>query len=71
RTALHTVEELFNEHIGIDLFQKRKIHPINASCRKRIQEAIVKAFNEEFEHSKQPGYKPVELDDDGLSHSDH
>ncbi|MHC4289767.1 MAG: septation protein SpoVG family protein [Planctomycetota bacterium] len=46
-------------------------HPINASCRKRIQEAIVKAFNEEFEHSKQPGYKPVELDDDGLSHSDH
>lgn len=38
-------------------------HPINASCRKKIQEAIVHAFNEELERSKQPGYKPIEMDD--------
>lgn len=39
-------------------------HPINAQCRRKIQEAIVHAFNEEFERSKQPGYTPVELDED-------
>jgi len=37
-------------------------HPINVGCRKRIQETIIKAFEEELERSKQPGYKPVELD---------
>ena len=42
-------------------------HPINASCRKKIQETIIKAFHEELERSKQPGYKPVELDTDDLS----
>ena len=38
-------------------------HPINAECRKRIQERIVAAFEEEFEKSQQPGYKPVEFDE--------
>ena len=37
-------------------------HPINAQCRKNIQETILNAFNEELEKSKQPGYQPVELD---------
>jgi len=39
-------------------------HPINADCRKLIQETIVKAFEEELERSKQPGYKPIDLDTD-------
>ena len=39
-------------------------HPINASCRKMIQETIIKAFNEELERSKQPGYKPTDLEID-------
>ena len=39
-------------------------HPINAQCRKRIQETIVRAFNSELERSQQPGYKPVEIDVD-------
>jgi stage V sporulation protein G len=39
-------------------------HPINASCRRKIQETIIKAFNEELERSKQPGYQPVDLDTD-------
>ena len=38
-------------------------HPINAECRRRIQERIVEAFEEEFEKSKEPGYKPVDLDE--------
>ena len=38
-------------------------HPINAQCRQMIQEKIVKAFEEELEKSKQPGYKPVEFDE--------
>jgi len=38
-------------------------HPINAECRQTIQEQIVKAFEEELEKSKQPGYKPVEFDE--------
>ncbi len=37
-------------------------HPINIECRKRIQESVTKAFELEVEKSKQPGYKPVELD---------
>ena len=41
-------------------------HPINASCRKSIQEAILKAFNEELERSKQPGYEPASLEDEDL-----
>jgi len=38
-------------------------HPINAECRRRIQERIVEAFEEEFEKSKKPGYKPVDFDE--------
>jgi stage V sporulation protein G len=37
-------------------------HPINVECRKRIQEKVTSAFNEEMEKSKQPGYKPVDMD---------
>ena len=38
-------------------------HPINVECRKRIQEQVAKAFEEELEKSKQPGYKPVDMDE--------
>jgi len=49
-------------------------HPINAECRKRIQqkvisafeeevEKVISAFEEEVEKSKQPGYRPVEMDE--------
>ena len=38
-------------------------HPINAECRKNIQETIVAAFEEELEKSKEPGYKPLDIDD--------
>ena len=37
-------------------------HPINAECRKRIQETVIVAFNDEVEKSKQPNYKPVLLE---------
>jgi stage V sporulation protein G len=37
-------------------------HPINAECRQRIQEKVASAFEEEVEKSKQPDYKPVEMD---------
>ena len=37
-------------------------HPINAECRKRIQETIVAAFEDELARSQEPGYKPVDLD---------
>jgi len=46
-------------------------HPINASCRRNIQETIIKAFHEELERSKQPGYKPIELDEPDYSPEDH
>ena len=38
-------------------------HPINAECRRKIQEKVTAAFEEEVEKSKQPGYKPVEMDE--------
>jgi stage V sporulation protein G len=31
-------------------------HPINSACREVIQGAVLKAFNDEKERSKQPGY---------------
>ena len=37
-------------------------HPINAECRRKIQDKVTRAYNEEVEKSKQPGYEPQELD---------
>ncbi|MHC4160285.1 MAG: septation protein SpoVG family protein [Planctomycetota bacterium] len=37
-------------------------HPINADCRRKIQEKVTTAYNEEVERSKEPDYKPQELD---------
>jgi len=31
-------------------------HPINSQCREMIQDYVIKAFQEEVERSKQPGY---------------
>jgi len=38
-------------------------HPINAECRRKIQEKVTVAFEDELEKSKQPGYKPPEMDE--------
>lgn len=38
-------------------------HPINADCRKRIQQRVISAFKQEVEKSKLPGYKPVGIDE--------
>jgi stage V sporulation protein G len=38
-------------------------HPINSQCRERIQQTIERAYHEEVERSKQPGYRPVDLDE--------
>ena len=37
-------------------------HPINADCRHKIQDAVVKAFEEEMQKAQEPGYQPVDLD---------
>jgi len=37
-------------------------HPINADCRRRIQDAIVAAYEAEAERAQQPGYEPQDLD---------
>ncbi len=37
-------------------------HPINSECRRRIQDRVVTAFEEEMERSKQSGYKPAQMD---------
>jgi stage V sporulation protein G len=38
-------------------------HPVNSKCREYIQAEIVKAFEKELELSKQPGYRPKDMDD--------
>ena len=40
-------------------------HPINSACREVIQSAIIRAFQEEKERSKQPGYICTYDDYDG------
>jgi stage V sporulation protein G len=37
-------------------------HPINSECRRKIQKQVTKAYQEEVEKSKQPDYKPQDLD---------
>jgi stage V sporulation protein G len=37
-------------------------HPINAECRKRIQEKVKAAYQEEIEKSQKADFKPVEID---------
>ena len=39
-------------------------HPINSASREQIQSAIVEAYHNEVELSKQPGYKPKDLGDE-------
>ncbi len=41
-------------------------HPINAECRKKIQDKVTAAFEKELQNSKQPGYKPPEMDDEDV-----
>lgn len=38
-------------------------HPINADCRRKIQEKVSAAYKEEVKKSKEPGYKPVDMDE--------
>jgi len=38
-------------------------HPINSECRQKIQEKITVAFTEELERSKDPDYKPVDMEE--------
>ena len=38
-------------------------HPINTACRRRIQEKVLATFKQEVEKSKQPDYKPIEMDE--------
>jgi stage V sporulation protein G len=38
-------------------------HPINSECRIELHKAIVAAYQEELEQSKQAGYKPKSFDD--------
>jgi len=40
-------------------------HPINSACREVIQSAVIRAFQEEKERSKQPGYICTYDDFDG------
>lgn len=46
-------------------------HPINSACRERIQKAVIQAYQEEVERSKQPGYVPPRLEDDDYSENDN
>lgn len=39
------------------------VHPIHNDCRRRIQEKVIKAFKEEIEKSKAPGYRPDGIDE--------
>lgn len=53
---------------GIDERGRAKLHadiahPINQSCRDRIQDRIIEEFEAELHRAKQPGYKPKSYDD--------
>jgi stage V sporulation protein G len=45
-------------------------HPINATCRSRIEHDVVGAYQQEIERSKQPGYVPPNLDHEDMDFDD-
>lgn len=45
-------------------------HPINAQCRRDIEQDVVLAFHEEVERSKQPGYICPSLDGEDMDFVD-
>ncbi len=49
---------------GRDKLHADIAHPINSSCRERIQKRVVTAYEEELRASAQPGYVPKTLDED-------
>lgn len=44
-------------------------HPINSACREMIQERVIRAFHEERERAKQPGYVSTYEDFDDSFHA--
>ena len=40
------------------------IHPINAKCRRELQDAILKGYHEELERSRSPRYVPPKFSDE-------
>jgi stage V sporulation protein G len=45
-------------------------HPINAECRHGIEDRVIRAFNNELERSKQPGYISPSLDGEDMDFYD-
>jgi stage V sporulation protein G len=45
-------------------------HPINADCRQAIEREVVKAYKDELERSKQPGYVPPSLEGEDVDFYD-
>jgi stage V sporulation protein G len=39
-------------------------HPINAACREKLQQAVIEAYQDEFNRSQQPGYQPAAYDNE-------
>jgi stage V sporulation protein G len=47
-------------------------HPINSTCRQRVQEGIIEAYKIEVERSEEPGYQPVDIDlDEHIDQDEH
>ncbi len=38
-------------------------HPINSKCRDEIEQKVLAAYKEEAEKAKEPGYKPLKMDE--------
>jgi stage V sporulation protein G len=45
-------------------------HPINSNFRENIQNLILDAFEEEVRRSKEPGYTPINMDEDFFDGAD-
>ena len=45
-------------------------HPIHADCRQKIEQTVVKAYRDEVEKSKMPGYVSPNLDGEDLDFYD-
>ena len=60
--------KLIEDRVKKDIKGRMKLHadiahPINADCRKRIQDLVTIAFKEEVNRSEEDGYVPTMLDE--------
>jgi stage V sporulation protein G len=59
----HSAEHSAGDSSGKFKLYADTAHPINSKCRDEIEQKVLAAYKEETEKAKEPGYKPLKMDE--------